>query len=144
VDGLADALISLLSESDARGSRGESFKALAEQLTWEQVMKPLSRYCQQPWHAADAGDSFVKRWEGAEHDRILARAAGAQRRLRELEARMGQQSEGKDAQIQLAAMSRELAACEARLQAAMNGRVMRLMTGLQRAARRLQGHHAEN
>jgi hypothetical protein len=143
--GLADALIALLGEDHARETRREAFRRLAAELTWEQVTEPLRRYCQEPWRASDSGPSFVKRWQTAGHDRILAEAALAYRQLREVEAQARQMEERASPswqvaqmQSQLATMSRQLAACETNFQAAMNGRVMRLMTGLQRAIRRVR------
>ncbi len=147
MEGLADALLSLLDEGDARRSRREAFRQVAAQLTWEQVAEPLLSYCSRPWHAVDAGPSFTRRWLAAQRDRILAEAAHAARWRIEAEA-YAQALQGELAaaqeredhlQRQLDNATQELRQSEERFQAAMNGRVMRLMTSIQRAWRQLRG-----
>ena len=146
-EGLAEALISLLEEGDARRSRRDAFRQVAASLTWEQVARPLADYVAQPWHAGDAGPGFAPRWLAAEHDRLLSQTAHASRWRREAEA-YARALEGhlaaereKTGQLQseLETMARQLRQSEEHFQAAMNGRVMRLMISLQRAWRRLWG-----
>lgn len=84
-EALASALIALLDEPDARGSRREAFRHVAEQFQWERVSQPLRRFCQQPWRAGDAG-SFGERWQAAQGDRALSDAAYAERRLADTQA----------------------------------------------------------
>lgn len=150
VDGLANALLSLLEEADARRSRRDAFRQVAAQLTWEQMAKPLTNYCSQPWHAGDAGPGFAPRWLAAQHDRILSQAAHATRwrfeaeaYARALEGHLSAERERTgQLQHQLEETTRELRHSEERFRAAMNGRVMRLMTAIQRAWRRLCGGRA--
>jgi glycosyltransferase involved in cell wall biosynthesis len=52
---LAQALIALLSEPDARAARAAAFAALASDLTWERVAQPLLAFCRAPRLAADKG-----------------------------------------------------------------------------------------
>lgn len=147
VEGLAEALVSLLDEEDARGARREAFRHAAAELTWGHAAKPLLDYCSRPWHAADAGPTFTRRWLAAQRDRILSEAAHAARWRYEAEAfaqgLQGQLSAAQERadqlQHQLDETARELQRSEERFQAAMNGRIMRLMTSLQRAWRRLRG-----
>jgi glycosyltransferase involved in cell wall biosynthesis len=141
---LAQALISLLQEPDARGSRRASFQDVAQKRTWERAVEPLARYCDRPWRAGDAGPSFVKRWKAAQRDRILSDTAHAHRWRIEAEnyARALEKELAKAKQRamqlegELGTLGKELEQSEARFQAAMNGRVMRLMTGMQEALRR--------
>jgi glycosyltransferase involved in cell wall biosynthesis len=147
VGGLADALVSLLDEPDARGSRQDRFRSVATRLTWDQVTKPLARYCAQPWHAGDTGPGFTRRWLAAQRDRILSEAAHAARRRAETEAQVqaleGQLSAERqktdNLQHHLEEMAHELEQCEGQLQAAMSGRIMRLMIKIERWWRRLWG-----
>jgi len=130
---LATALISLLEEDDARQSRREAFRQVASSLTWERVTGPLASYVAQPWHAGDAGPGFAPRWLAADRDRILSEAAHAARRQSEAEAY------AQDLEKELDKTRAALRQSEERLRAAMDGRVMRLMTAVQRAWRRLGG-----
>jgi glycosyltransferase involved in cell wall biosynthesis len=84
---LASALIALLDEPDARGSRREAFRHVAERFQWERVSQPLRRFCQQPWRAGDAG-SFGERWQAAQGDHTLSDSANAKRRLADTQARL--------------------------------------------------------
>ncbi len=146
VDGLADALVSLLDEADARSSRRDAFRTVGAQLTWDRVAQPLARYCSQPWHAGDADSGFTRRWLAAQHDRALSEAAHATRRQAEAEAHVqALESQLSTApgnaghlQQQIDEMAQELRRSEERFQAAMSGRVMRLMISIQRGWRRLR------
>lgn len=124
-DALADALIALLDEPDARASRRAAFRQVAERFTWERVAGPLLHYCRRPWRAGDAASTFAERWQRAEKDHLTSDLAHAERRLAHAEA-------------QLAQVTARWQRCEAQLQAAMNGRVMRLLTGTQRLVCRLR------
>jgi glycosyltransferase involved in cell wall biosynthesis len=86
-EALASALIALLNEPDARGSRREAFRQVAGQFQWERVSQPLRRFCQQPWRAGDA-ESYAERWQAAQGDRALSDAAYAERRLADTQARL--------------------------------------------------------
>ena len=146
VDGLADALVSLLDEADARSSRRDAFRRLAAQLTWDRVAEPLVHYCSQPWRAGDADSGFTRRWLAAQHDRVLSEAAHAARERAEAEAHVRALENQATApsgnaghlQQQLSELAQELQRSEERFQAAMSGRVMRLMTTVQRGWRRLR------
>jgi glycosyltransferase involved in cell wall biosynthesis len=147
VEGLAEALISLLDEADARRKRRDAFRHVAAQLTWEEVTRPLVDYCREPWHAGDAGPSFTRRWLAAEQDRVLSEAAHAARWRLEAEAyarAIEKELEKTREQLrhseeQLRQSEEQLRQSEEQLQAAMNGRVMRLLTAAQRTWRRLRG-----
>ena len=143
-EALAAALIALLDEPDARQSRQAAFHRVAGQYRWERVAEPLVRYCREPWHAGDAGRNAYQGWQQAERDRLISEAASARRQLVEAEARRQDMAAERDrasqradaTQIQLDDLRQRLEQSEAQLQAAMNGRVMRLMTGMQRAVGR--------
>ncbi len=146
-DALAEALIALLDEPDARGSRRDAFRQVAERFTWERVAGPLLHYCRRPWHAGDATATFAERWQQAEKDRLASDLAHARRELAAVAAqrdalaaertRTAQRAD--ELQARLDDATARWQQCEGRLQAAMNGRVMRLLTGAQRAFRRLRG-----
>jgi glycosyltransferase involved in cell wall biosynthesis len=147
VGGLADALVSLLDEPDARGARRDRFRSVAATLTWDQATRPLAYYCAQPWHAGDARSGFPRRCLAAQRDRVLSEAAHAARRRAETEAHAraleehlsAEQGKTGGLQHQLEELAQELRQSEDQLQAAMNGRVMRLMLSIQRRWRRLWG-----
>ena len=136
-EALAAALIALLAEPDARRSRQAAFHQVAEQYRWERVAAPLVRYCQEPWHAGDADRNVYQRWQQAERDRLISDVANVRRRVAELEAQY-QDIAAERARVSQQAddLARRLQNSEKQLQAAMNGRVMRLMTGMQRTASR--------
>jgi len=143
-EALAAALIALLAEPDARQSRQAAFHQVAEQYRWERVAAPLVRYCREPWRAGDAGRNVYQRWQQAEREHLVSEAASARRQLAEIEAQHQEIVAERDRASRQAAelgaqvddLARRLEHSEARFQAAMNGRVMRLMTGMQRAASR--------
>lgn len=122
---LAAAICRLLDEPDARVRRRAAFRALAAEFQWGRVCAPLAAYCRAPWHAGDAGQGYEQRWQEAQRDRLLSNAALAERLRFAAEARA-------------AVLSQELRSSEARYQAAMNGRVMRLLTDLQRSWRHIR------
>jgi len=144
---LARALIALLDEPDARTSRQAAFRQIAEQYRWERVTAPLVRYCQEPWHAGDAGKEASQHWHAADRDRLVSDVANARRQaaqtatqLQIVAAERDQANQRADAmQMQLDALGSRLERSEAQFRAAMNGRVMRLMTGVQRAWGRWRG-----
>lgn len=150
-EALAAALIALLAEPDARQSRQAAFHQVAEQYRWERVAAPLVRYCREPWHAGDADRNVYQRWQQVERERLVSEAAGARRQLAEIEAQrqgvagadplQGAERErvsqrAAELQGQVDDLARRLQRSEAEFQAAMNGRVMRLMTGMQQAVSR--------
>ncbi len=145
--GLAAAICHLLDEHDARGPRQEGFRALAAEFQWERVCAPLAAYCREPWHAGDAGQGYEVRWQEAQRDHWLSEAARSERLRFSAEARAaaaeGEQAraaeEARHLEARVATLSQELRSSEERYQAAMNGRVMRLLTGLQRSWRHLRG-----
>ena len=53
VDGLATALLELLDVPDIRDTFRPRFEAVAAQLTWPQVIRPLARFCHAPQRALD-------------------------------------------------------------------------------------------
>jgi glycosyltransferase involved in cell wall biosynthesis len=146
-EALAKALIALLDEPDARGLRQAAFRQVAEQFRWERVAVPLLRYCREPWHAGDAGKETYRHWHTADRDRLISDVANARFQAAQMVAqlqtvtaerdRAGQRADA--LQIQLDDTSSRLQRSEAQFQAAMNGRVMRLMTGMQRVWRRWKG-----
>jgi len=52
---LADAILALLDEGDARAARAPAFAATAQTLTWDRVAQPLLAFCRAPRLAADKG-----------------------------------------------------------------------------------------
>jgi hypothetical protein len=132
---LAAALIGLLDEPDARAARRQAFAQVASHFVWERVVEPLSGYCRQPWHAGDWDRNVARHWPAAEVERLRSEAAHAERRLAEMEAVARHQAERAQAEIDhLAQLVEE---SDARLQAAMSGRVMRLLIGTQQFWRRV-------
>jgi glycosyltransferase involved in cell wall biosynthesis len=137
---LADALVALLDEPDARPSRREAFRRLASQFAWETVTEPLARYCRQPWHAGDSGRGQSSRWHRAEQDRTLSDVAHVHRRCAELEARLDLLQAERDLAIDRSRLlEAQCAEMQTRLDAVMSGRVMRLTTGIQQTLYRLLG-----
>jgi hypothetical protein len=134
VQALTTALITLLAEPDARIRRAEAFHQATEQFQWQRVTQPLLDYCRQPWHAGDQAERFSGQLQAVDRDQIVARMASAERRLAETEARSRHHAGQLQAQID--DLTGRLGQCEEHLSAAMNGRVMRWMTGFQRALRR--------
>jgi len=147
VDGLSAALGDLLAEPDARAARRAEFTRLAGELCWEQVARPLVAYCQAPWRAGDTDQNEYQRLQAAGQEKLLAEAAAARRELaeatRQMAALAGERDmavgQAAELQIQVAGLAARLQQCEQRFQAAMNGRVMRLLTGVQRALNGLRG-----
>ncbi|MBN1658382.1 MAG: glycosyltransferase [Anaerolineae bacterium] len=158
VEGLASALSSLLAEPDARARRQESFGCVAEGLAWDKAVGPLLSYCRAPWRAGDKGESRVRHWQMAGRERLLSDLAHAEldrcrldgivatldheracavEYAQELERAVSRlEGEREELTRQVGALRQCLEESERRLEAAMNGRVMRLMTRLQRAVRR--------
>jgi hypothetical protein len=132
-EALSKALIALLDEPQARASRREAFCQASEQFVWERVTQPLADYCRQPWHAGDHEKGFHPQWQAAQREHILARAAHAERRLAETQAQARDQTAHLQGQVD--GLSEQLHRSKAQLEEAMGGRVMRLMTGIQRALR---------
>ncbi len=146
-EALASALQALLDEPDARASRRAAFRRVAERFTWERVAGPLLHYCRRPWRAGDAASTFAERWQQAEKDHLASDLAHARRQLAAIavqrdalaaeHARTAQWAD--ELQARLDDMTARWQQCEAQLQAALNGRGMRLLTGTQRLVRRLRG-----
>jgi len=133
---LSDALLALLDEPDARDRRQGAFRKFAAQYRWQHVVEPLLHYCRQPWRAGDRDKRSYDYWQMVKRDRLLSNLAHAERRRVEVQAEAAHQTEALQAQID--ELSRRLRQHEEQLQAAMNGRVMRLLTGAERALRRLR------
>jgi hypothetical protein len=55
VDGVAEALIALLSSVDAKVARAEAFARATARYAWERVARPLIAFCHEPRFAADKG-----------------------------------------------------------------------------------------
>ncbi len=53
VSGVAEALIALLSEPDAKARLSDRFSRVAESYAWERVAEPLVSFCRQPQFATD-------------------------------------------------------------------------------------------
>jgi len=158
VHGLAEAIISLLAEPDARQRRQERFRRVAAGLTWDETTQPLVRYCRAPWRAGDTPGRKVDRWRTADQEHVLSELAHtvAERdRFQGLAAHLGREQQstvqyvrGLEQHIasierhreelmgQVAELERRLAESERQFAAAMNGRLMRLLTGVQRTLRR--------
>jgi hypothetical protein len=161
VDGLAAAMVALLAEPSARARRQESFRRVAGLLAWDQAVGPLVSYCRAPWRAGDRGESRVRRWQTAGQERLLADLAHAELDRHRLEGLVGTldderaraveyalalerqvagiERQGDELARQVETLQGRLEESERRLEAVMNGRVMRLMTGVQRALRWREG-----
>lgn len=156
VDGLASAMDRLLSEPDAKTRRQEAFCRVASSMTWERVVEPLARYCDAPWRAGDGQHSRVTRWQAARQERLLSALAHAEldrrrlaglvehledelicvgERAQELARQVAALDGQDDGQLQVKELQQRLEESERRFEAAMNGRVMRLLTTVQRALR---------
>jgi hypothetical protein len=139
VEGLAESMVDLLDEGDARGRRQGAFRRVAARFTWDEVSRPLARYCRAPWRALDREDTFVEHWQAAGQDRQLAELGHAklqQDASRQQVATL--QQEMAVLRDKIDEMESKLVESRQQLDAAMGGRVMRLMTHMQRALRRLQ------
>jgi hypothetical protein len=87
-------------------------------------------YCSQPWPAGDHAGGREERRQAVQTEQVLARAAHAERRLAETQAQAHEQAMYLQAQVD--ELSARLELCEARFSAAMDGRLMRWMTRIQR------------
>jgi hypothetical protein len=125
-ESLSNALIALLDEPQARARRQKAFREVSERYRWERTTEPLVHYCRQPWHAGDSGQSFQQRWQAAQEDRAASDLAHTQRRLSQTQA-------------QNAELALQLQQSEEHLREVMDGRMMRLLTAIQRGMRGEQG-----
>ncbi len=139
-EALVKALIALLGAAGDRRWRAGYFGSLAEGFSWEKVTRPLVAYCRQPWPAGDKGSLAGQRLAQAGKDRLLSDLAHAERQRAELQARVQiLERERDEARRQAGRLSAQLDEAQAELAAALNGRLMRALTGGQRAWRRLWG-----
>jgi hypothetical protein len=130
---LAGALVALLDEPNARSNRHQSFHQVSAQFWWDRVTQPLVHYCRQPWPAGDQDGDLYGQWHAAKTDQLVANAAHAERRLAETQVQAEQQAAHLQAQIE--EMTAQLRQSEEQLEAALSGRVLQLMTSIQRALR---------
>lgn len=96
VEAVAEALLRLLDEPDARAARRSSFQAAAAELTWDVVARPLVRFCQQPRLAADKLAGYRPGW--AANDELLrlrSELEEARARERELADRVAAYERGR-------------------------------------------------
>ncbi|MDY7040104.1 MAG: glycosyltransferase [Chloroflexota bacterium] len=73
VKGMTNAILHLVQEPDARASRRENFERLRQRFTWGEVTRPLQRFCQSPWHAADKGVEYYSQLTSGSWESLLAR-----------------------------------------------------------------------
>ena len=151
VQGLAQSIIALVDEPDARAARSERFERVRQRFYWERVAKPLIRFCRQGRFAADRLAGYhpqglldveqITRLEQqlvscSEHERQLQYELDESRALAERLAFAKAEVEQKfSADLQLGA-ERERA-LQATIQGYENGRVMRLLNALARWRRRI-------
>jgi glycosyltransferase involved in cell wall biosynthesis len=118
VDGLTSAILALLREDDPRGSRAGAFSEARQTYSWDRVVEPLALYCQSPWRAADLASGEYQNLLSTAWEQVVRDAADAERVLAQC-------------QMQLAERQDVIEGYE-------RGRVMRLMTGVQRRIQRLR------
>ena len=73
VEGLTDAILQLMAEPDAKANRRENFDRVSQMLTWDKVTRPLQRFCQSPWHAADKEVEYYDSLTTGQWESLLAR-----------------------------------------------------------------------
>ena len=125
-EGLAAAMSALLKEDDARGSRQAAFARVREQLTWERSIVPLRDFCRSPRHAADWGIEAYGPYRSPDWERLVIDKIENEHRVTLLRRQVQEQ----EAVIQ---------AKDAYIHDLLNGRVMRLMVGVQGRLRKLRG-----
>ncbi len=113
VPGLSRAMSEMLSDAHWRERRAPLFAALREEMTWTRVLQPLVQFCREPRRADDS-----RTFEHVKAD------AGAVERIAELNLEIGR-------------LRSEAHHLHAHILALQNGRVMRVMTGVQRRLRAL-------
>jgi len=118
VEAIANAILHLLDIPNLREAYRQGFEQVRPLLTWEHICAPIVRFCQNPALAPDR----------AAHGGELY--APLERTWAERTERLQQEIERQQAQI--ADLTNRWQQSEARFQAAMNGRIMRLITGIQR------------
>ena len=59
VSGVAEAILSLLDEADARAARADAFSRRAAGLRWAQVAEPLVAFCRDPHPAPDRAAGYL-------------------------------------------------------------------------------------
>jgi hypothetical protein len=121
VDGLTSAILALLREDDPRGSRAVAFSEARQVYSWDRVVEPLAQYCQSPWCAADLASGQYQNLLSTAWEEIVRDAADAERAL---------------AQCQM-----QLAERQGVIEGYERGRMMRLMTGVQRQIQRLRNRN---
>lgn len=139
-EALADALLALLEEPDPRAARQAAFRQVAARYTWERVVQALASYCRQPWPAPDRATMRDERLAQSRQEHLQSELAHAHRRLAEAQAQISALEMARDEVLTHAdGLQVQIETAQQTLAAAMDGRVMRLLTATQRAARRLWG-----
>jgi hypothetical protein len=108
VAGLSRAMSEMLSDARWRERRAPFFDALRREMAWTRVLQPLAAFCREPRKAYDS-----RTFENLRAD------PGPAERIAELNLELGRQRG-------------EVHRLHSHIHALENGRVMRLMTGLQR------------
>lgn len=144
VDGLREAMSSLLDEPDARLARRDAFARVKAQFTWESAVTPLDRFCRHPHHAADRQLEVYQRWSSSNWERLLREAVRADQLERDVHMLLDalEKTRAHSAYLEGRACELETLANEKEqfIHEIMNGRVMRLMTGTQKWLRRIRGN----
>ncbi len=83
VDALAEALLTVLAQDDARRRYAANVARVAPGFRWSQVLAPLVAFCREPARAADAEDLGPLRAALPLRQRLRADLAAARRHLRE-------------------------------------------------------------
>ena len=84
VEGVAEALLGLLGETDARAARAPAFARRAAALSWERVARPLVDFCRAPRPAPDRAAGY--RLEGGEEEALRRALEASRAREEALEA----------------------------------------------------------
>ncbi|MHB1295280.1 MAG: glycosyltransferase family 4 protein [Anaerolineae bacterium] len=95
VDGVADAILALLAEPDARATRAEAFREVAAQMTWERNVQPLVRFCLHPSGASDREAGYISDSGAPGTARITPQVEALRRENKELRDLVGAYERGR-------------------------------------------------
>ncbi|HEU4322446.1 MAG TPA: glycosyltransferase [Roseiflexaceae bacterium] len=120
-DGLAEAILRLAAEPDARASRAERMAQVRERFTWERTLAPLVAFCRNPYHAADA---LERRPHGTPaHGDVIVTSPELVKRMNHLDEVVAEKNQ-------------HIAELKQHIQRLEGGRVLRALSLVQRVVRR--------
>jgi glycosyltransferase involved in cell wall biosynthesis len=122
VSGLSRAMSEMLSDSRWRERREPAFATLRNEMTWTRVMQPLIKFCREPRKTFDSRTFDDPRVDKSASERIAQLKLDCDKLTDEIE----------NLTFNLDCKNNEVDALKAHISALENGRVFRLMTGLQR------------